>query len=187
MRLAGEEGRLGGRDRVPRAVCNGHAQREGFAPAGRTAPVARFVRDDAQQPGSKRRAAAKAAEGAVGLDEAVLDRLFGIGRVPAEQVGGAKGESLVSAHDGLPRAKVAPLGALDELRVVQWPVHHWRFYTAPCVRVPPHAGTCCTVRGEPRSPQQTPSTPSPKQAGRSKSWMASRAATSSSTTRMAGR
>ena len=122
--LAAEQSRLGGRDRVPRAVCSGHAQREGIAPAGRTSAVVRLVRDDAQQPGPKRRAAAEAAERAIGLDEAVLDGLLGVGGAPAEQVGGAKGESLVSAHDGLPRAKVAPLGALDELRVVQWSVHH---------------------------------------------------------------
>ena len=72
--LAAEQSRLGGRDRVPRAVCSGHAQREGIAPAGRTSAVARLVRDDAQQPGPKRSAAAEAAERAIGLDAAVLRR-----------------------------------------------------------------------------------------------------------------
>ena len=61
---------------------------------------------------------AEAAERPVGLDEAVLRGVLGVGGVAGDEVRGAEGDPLVCLHDLLVRVHVAALGALDELALL---------------------------------------------------------------------
>ena len=87
-----------------------------MAPAGRAPPIARLVRDDAQQPGPDRRPLAKAGEGGVRLEEGFLDGIVGIG-LRAHEVRGPQGDVLVAAHDLLVRHDVAGPGTRDQFGV----------------------------------------------------------------------
>src|SRR5204862_13936 len=94
--LRGESGILGGRDRAPRALLPGSAQRQARTAPGQAPPVVRLVRHDPKQPGPKRLAAPKATDRAERLHERVLGCLLGVGRRTGDQVGRAEGDSLVS-------------------------------------------------------------------------------------------
>src|SRR5437764_24325 len=78
--LGGEGGILGGRDRAPRALLRGRAQRQVRAAACQPATIAGLVRDDLQQPGPKGLATPEAPDCAKGLDEAVLRGFLRVGR-----------------------------------------------------------------------------------------------------------
>ena len=71
----------------------------------------------------------EAAEGAMGLDETVLRGLLRVRRASGEQVGGAKRDPLVHAHELLVGTLVAAPSALDELILSKWSAHHRREYT----------------------------------------------------------
>ena len=86
-------------------------------PTRRSAPVARLVRDDAQQPRSQRGSVAKTGQGVVGLEEGILDGIVGIG-LRAHEVRGSDGHVLVAADDLLVRRDVTGPGARDQFGVV---------------------------------------------------------------------
>jgi hypothetical protein len=100
-------------------LCGG-AQGELEAAGVGLAPVARFVRDDLQQPRPKREIVAKAVERVVRLDEAVLSDLFGIGRRAGQQERRAKSNALVARDDLLVRVWIALACALDQRRIFQY-------------------------------------------------------------------
>jgi hypothetical protein len=53
------------------------------------------------------------------MDERLLSRILGLRRVPEDEVGGARGERLVPAHQNVIGAHVAVAHPLDEYRVLQ--------------------------------------------------------------------
>src|SRR5204863_3595979 len=122
--LEPEDSRLGGRGRVPRADLPRGTQRERIATPRGTPTVARLVRDDGEEPWSKRLAAAKPAERAERLYEAVLRRFFRIRDRPRDQVGDLECDSLVHPYELLVGGDVASLRAGNELRLFEWPAHH---------------------------------------------------------------
>ena len=132
--LGREQGRLGGRGRVPRGLRGRRTQRETRAAAGRAASVASLVGDDAQQPRTKRRSLAEAAERAPRLDEAVLRRVLRVARVARDHVRGPEGDALVCVHELLVGVCVTALRAPDQVRFVEWSAHHRPFYTAAALR-----------------------------------------------------
>jgi hypothetical protein len=81
----------------------------------RAALRARLVRDDLQQPGSERRAAAEAAERPVGLQERLLERVLRVARIASDQVRHPIGEALVLEQQRLVGIDVPALRPLDEL------------------------------------------------------------------------
>ena len=100
------------------------AQREPLAPALGAAAVARLVRDDREQPGAKRRAAAEARQRAPGLRQPDLGGVLGVGGVAGDQVCGAEGDLLVVADERGESGGVATTCALDELVLCRWSAHH---------------------------------------------------------------
>ena len=82
-----------------------------MAAAGRAGPVARLIGHDPQQPGPPLRPLAEPVESSVGLDETLLRRVLGVGSRAGDDVGGAKGNLLVSLHDLLIGGRLTALGA----------------------------------------------------------------------------
>src|SRR5439155_19713288 len=77
--LGVEDGRLGGRGRVPRGLCCGRTEREVSATTRGAAAVVRLVDDDSEQPRLERRPCTEAAERTPRLDEAFLRGVLGFG------------------------------------------------------------------------------------------------------------
>src|SRR5262249_48025136 len=115
---------LGGGGRLPRA--RDGAQRETLAAPGAPPPVARLVRDDAQQPRAQRLVRPEAAERAPGLDERVLRRVFGVRRIAGDDVGHSKCNLLMWADEFLVGVRVAALRAQHKLPLSSWTALHTR-------------------------------------------------------------
>ena len=99
--LARERGCLGILAVRSRLHCR--AQRQRGAPAAGAAAVSGLVRDDRQQPRAKWLTRVEAPKRTVGLDERVLCRLLGVGRIPCDYERGAEGERLIGKHKRLER------------------------------------------------------------------------------------
>src|SRR5437773_2015893 len=119
----GEDRLLGRWDRIVRGTVLDGTDDEAGAATGCTAPVAGLVRHDSEQPRSKRQAGPKARQGAVCLDEAVLNGILGLVRA-ADQARRTKRQVLIGAHQLLIRGDIAAARSLDQLQFVQWPALH---------------------------------------------------------------
>ncbi len=76
---------------------------------------------------------------AVGLEEAVLGGLVGVGGAAGDEVGGAKRDLGMAVDELLEGVDIPARGTRDELRVVvEWPAHHCEPYT---IRRRPVPGT----------------------------------------------
>ena len=127
-----EHGRLGGRGRVPRGLCRGGSERETRATSRRAAAVVRLVRDDAEQPRPERRSGAEAAQGAPGLDEAVLGRVLGLGRAACDEERGAECDRLVCVHEFCVGLVVAATSAFDQFDYARALERTERFFWSFC-------------------------------------------------------
>ena len=125
--LVRESGRLGGRSRVPRDTFARSAEGERRATPGGASTITRFVGDDPQQPGPKRRAAADAPDRAPRLDESVLDGFVSVW--PRDHVRDSEGDVVVHAHELREGVFVPPLGAAYKLALLQWTALHCSYYT----------------------------------------------------------
>src|SRR4029453_8751023 len=99
----------GGGARLPRRRAGRDAQRETGSASRRPPLVPRFVRDDPEEPGTKRRSVAEPTEGAVRLDEAVLHRLLGVAAVTRGDERDTKRDPLMHAHELLVGGRIPPL------------------------------------------------------------------------------
>ena len=122
--LGREQLGLGRRGRAARGTFVGDPERKVLAPAGGAAPVPGLVDDDLEQPRPERRAAAKAAEGRIGLHERVLGRFLGVGGRARDEIGGPECDLLMQHDERLVGRGVATLRLLDELRLCEWSAHH---------------------------------------------------------------
>src|ERR671930_1464552 len=134
--LAREECRLGGGGRLPRGALRSRPQGQRVATRARAAAVASLVRDDLQEPGPERLAGTESVQRAVGLHERVLGSVLRLGGVSDDEVGDAEGDALVCVHEFSVGVLVAALRPFDELRLIEWPAHHRRYYTGTGSGVP---------------------------------------------------
>ena len=102
----------------------GCAEREPFAAAFRPPPVARLVRHDREQPGTKRRAAAEARQRPPGLRQPELGCILGVGGIAGDQVCGAESDLLVVAGKRGEGGGITVTCTLDELVLCRWSAHH---------------------------------------------------------------
>ena len=124
--LVSEHGGLDGWPGISSPNLVGRVERE-CVPAACSAPaVSGLVRNDREQPGSKRLPATKPTETPVGLREGVVRRLLGVRGGSGEHVGRPEGKSLIHPHELLVGGQVSTLRAQHELRVVQLTGHHHR-------------------------------------------------------------
>src|SRR3954447_23172664 len=109
---------LGGRRRDGARRVLRRAQLPARPPPRGTAPVARLVGDDPQQPRPPRRADPEAPEGAVRLDERVLRRLLGVRGAAGDHARRAKRHVGVTRDELLVRGDITAQGTHDELGVL---------------------------------------------------------------------
>src|SRR5690348_5905383 len=106
-------------------------QPDGVLTSTRTAPVARLVRHDREEPRPERRAGAEPAEVAVGLDHRLLHRVLGVGS--GDRVADPERDGSMTLEQRGERDVVAVAGAFDELGIGN---HGRPSYTAVRPRVP---------------------------------------------------
>src|SRR5690348_16803042 len=116
--VTGDDHRLGGWGRIPRAEVLGQPELEPVNPSRRTRSVASLVGDDAQKPRLQRSSAPKAIQRAKGLDEPLLRGVLRVGGGPCDDVGGAERDLLVALHDLLVGGPLSALGAHDQGGIV---------------------------------------------------------------------
>src|SRR5438477_469081 len=102
---SGRGSRSRARTRSDMRVGCGYARRR--PTARRLTAVDGLVRDDAEQPRSEGRARAKAVECVIGLHEAFLRGLLGVGLVAGDDVCGARGQRLIARDELRVRVLIA--------------------------------------------------------------------------------
>ena len=93
------------------------SQRQRIATPGRSAPIARLVGNDRQQPGSERGSGLEASQGAEGFHETLLGGVLRVVRTARDDPGGADCDLLVGTHERLEGGNIATPRPLDQLRL----------------------------------------------------------------------